>query len=102
MRGFIRNILFGGVSLRGMMSGILSSARGGLLPFFALNAPPALNVSHKRKPKAKYGRGTGVRRGWTPRYYGVAGPDSREAERRRRQIERGSLRRENGLRGTVP
>lgn len=95
----MKSDLEAGSSVGGMMSGILSSMLGGLPNFFVLNQPtPFLD----RQVKAKYHKRSGVRRGWTPRYYGVAGPDSREAARRRRQIERGSLRRENGLSETVP
>ncbi len=93
-----KRIAFISTSIGGMMSGILSSLHGGLPNFFSMNAlnSPTPFREHRATRKIKRRPAT-VHRGWTPNFYGVAGPDSREAERRRRQIAAGSLRVANGL-----
>lgn len=97
MRGFRKGGFIGAVGVGAMLAGILSFTGGGLPGFFNQRA---IIPSFERKPGKKRKnklRGTSVKRGWTPNYYGVAGPQSREAERRRRQIAAGQLKRENGL-----
>lgn len=95
MRGFIR----GSVSFGAILSGILSYKVPGITDFFtqqAMAQPTPFREHRSTRNKVKR-RPARVHRGWTPNYYGVAGPDSREAERRRRQITAGSLRVANGL-----
>ena len=75
-----------GASVGGMMSGILSSIGGGLPNFFSINALNAPTPFREHRATRKVKRRPGAtHRGWTPNYYEVAGPISREAERRRRQ-----------------
>lgn len=81
-----RRMAFLGASIGGLMSGILSSMRGGLPNFFAMNALDAATPFRSERPHRRIKRRQGtVRRGWTPNFYGVAGPNSREAARRRAQ-----------------
>lgn len=98
MRGFRGGIGHIGASIGALLSGVLSFKVPGMGDFFAaqaLNTPtPFRSARSTRVVKRRPAR---VHRGWTPNYYGVAGPDSREAERRRRQITAGSLRVANGL-----
>lgn len=74
-----------GVGLKAMMHGILSFPHFGMMNILTRTpAIPALK-EHKPKPRKVKRRPSGTRNGWTAMYYGVAGPDSREAARRRRQ-----------------
>lgn len=98
MRGFRGGIGHIGASIGAILSGVLSFKHASMPDFFsmrALDAPTPFR-EHRATRKVKR-RPAQVHRGWTPNYYGVAGPDSREAERRRRQIAAGSLRVANGL-----
>ena len=97
MRGF-RGGFMGGLSIGSLLSGILSFKIPNMPDFFsgrALDTPTPFR-KHRATRTVKR-RPARVHRGWTPRYYDIAGPESREAERRRRQIAAGSLRVENGL-----
>lgn len=98
MRGFRGGIGHIGASIGALLSGVLSFKVPNIPDFFsarALDAPTPFR-EHRATRRVKR-RPARVRKGWTPQYYGVAGPDSREAERRRRQIAAGSLRVANGL-----
>lgn len=97
MRGF-RGGMLGGLSLGSLLSGIMSFKVPNIPDFFSarsLNAPTPFR-EHRATRKVKR-RPAQVHRGWRPMYFDVAGANSQEAERRRRQIAAGSLRAENGL-----
>lgn len=96
---FNRRFSFAGIgaAVGAILSGVLSSG-GNALHF---NGPPS-SVPRPKKAKrpanwARRGHAD-VHRGWRPFAFEVnRDPNSREATRRRRQIEAGSLRVENGL-----
>lgn len=95
MRGFR-----GGVGFGAMMAGVLSFMTKGMPDFFAQSAMARETPFRKhRAMRTIKRRPARVHRGWTPYYFEVAGPNSQEAERRRRQIEAGSLTIANGLTG---
>lgn len=95
MRGFRGGIGHFGASIGALLSGVLSFPQIGLPSFFQGQGVPSLRTPSK--PRQIKRRPARVHRGWRPMFYGTAGPDSREAERRRRQIASGQLKRDNGL-----
>lgn len=80
---FGRPIFLGGLaSIGAILSGVLSFGKPS---FFAGMQDPAI-IPNRPTPARKVKRRPGAtRRGWKPQFFGVAGPYSQEAERRRRQ-----------------
>lgn len=80
---FGRSIAMIGLSSIGaMLSGVLSFGKPS---FFATDLAQPVLPRRSSPPREVKRRPGATHRGWTPNFYGVAGPYSREAERRRKQ-----------------
>lgn len=85
MRGARRIFLGAAASVGAILSGVLSFPHPGVPSFFDRAILPPVE-SRRAKPRKVKRRPGGTHRGWRPVFYGPAGPLSREAARRVRQM----------------